>query len=119
MSVTEPLVLPADLLIFPVADLPAGDATRGASLYASACASCHGTVHTGAGRLTELASLLPDDPLEEHAADGFDAVEQRVAFVDKIRHGGFFGYGGVMPPFSLEALSDEELADVLTYLSLY
>ena len=102
-----------------VADLPEGDATRGSELYTRSCAYCHGAKTSGAGRLTELASRLPDDPLEEHAADGFDATEQRVAFVEKVRHGGFYGYGGVMPPFSLEALSDEELADVLAYLSLY
>lgn len=102
-----------------VADLPEGDATRGAGVYAAACGTCHGAKSTGAGRLTDLASLLPDDPLAEHAADGFDEVEQRVIFVEKVRHGGFYGYGGVMPPFSLEALSDGELADVLAYLSLY
>lgn len=106
-------------VVGPVADLPEGDGTRGAGLYTRACANCHGERTSGAGRLTELASLLPEEPLEEHVSDGFDDTEQRVAFIEKVRHGGFYGYGGVMPPFSLEALSDAELADVLAYLTLY
>jgi thiosulfate dehydrogenase len=39
-------------------------------------------------------------------------------FVEKTRHGGFLGYGGTMPPFSLNVLSDEDLADLLTFLRL-
>ena len=40
-------------------------------------------------------------------------------FVEKVRHGAFLSYTGTMPPFSLEALPDEDLADILSYLDLY
>jgi thiosulfate dehydrogenase len=43
---------------------------------------------------------------------------QRLIFIEKIRHGRFLGYGGEMPPFSSELLSDADVADVLEYLSI-
>jgi thiosulfate dehydrogenase len=102
-----------------VADLDPGDEKAGADVYARACQNCHGALHTGEGRLTARASLLPDAPLAEHEKDGFSIDEQRQIFVEKIRHGGFRGYGGAMPPFSEETLSDEQVASLLSYLDLY
>jgi thiosulfate dehydrogenase len=102
-----------------VADLAAGDATVGADVYSRACQSCHGALHTGEGRLTKRASVLPDDPLAEHAKDGYSAVQQREVLIEKIRHGGFRGYGGSMPPFSEETLTDEQIAGILSYFDLY
>jgi thiosulfate dehydrogenase len=84
--------------------LPRGDAQRGAPLYAAACASCHGSMHSGKGRLSARIPKLPEDTIAEHA--DYSLRDQRLVFLEKIRHGGFYGYGGDMPPFSLEALSD-------------
>ena len=36
--------------------------------------------------------------------------------MQKIRSGGYLGFTGVMPPFSREALTDEDIADIVTYL---
>lgn len=104
-------------LVPSVADLPAGDTKIGEQMFAEACQSCHGALHTGEGRISTRASRLPDDTRKEHAE--FSTKDQRVIFVEKIRHGGFFGYGGIMPPFSREALSDAQLSGLLAYLSLY
>ena len=94
-----------------VADLPRGDAGRGADLFATACARCHGTMHGGGGRLATRIPVLPDQTLAAHVT--YSAADQRLVFIEKIRHGGFLGYGGDMPPFSLEKLSDTDLSDLL------
>ena len=99
-----------------IEDVPRGDATNGAVLYASACSLCHGSPHSGVGRLSDRVSVLPEDTLAEHA--GYSARVQRLIFIEKIRHGRFLGYGGEMPPFSSQLLSDSEVADVLEYLSI-
>jgi thiosulfate dehydrogenase len=99
-----------------VSDLPPGDATRGLSLYERTCAGCHGAPDTGDGALAPRIPTLPEDVLRQHSE--YDAREQRLVFVEKVRHGAFLGYDGEMPPFSLEALADAELADVLSALGL-
>lgn len=94
-----------------IADVPRGDAGRGPSLFAAACGGCHGQMHTGSGRLSSLAPILPEDAITSHA--GYDADTLRLIFIEKARHGGFYGYSGVMPPFSQEVLSDSALGDIL------
>ena len=37
--------------------------------------------------------------------------------IEKVRHGRFFDIGGVMPPFSLESLSNAQLSDLLAFLN--
>jgi thiosulfate dehydrogenase len=104
--------------VVPVAeDLAPGDAKVGADVYSRACQSCHGALHTADGRLTKRASLLPEDPLAEHKE--YSGEDHRKIFVEKIRHGGFRGYGGSMPPFSEEVLTDEQVAALLSYIDLY
>lgn len=103
-------------VVYEVKDLPPGDAGRGANVYAGTCSRCHGAVSTGAGRIAP-SSILPDDTISEHGAYG--PVELRRTFVEKVRHGGFLGYGGQMPPFSREALSDAELSDLLSFFKTY
>jgi thiosulfate dehydrogenase len=92
--------------------LPAGDAARGADVYLAACQICHGEPHTGAGRLGTLPPVLPDATIAEHAEFA------REIAIAKIRWGGFRGIGGTMPPFSLETLDDQQIADVIAYLGL-
>jgi thiosulfate dehydrogenase len=117
----ESLTGPSDAVSFTVVnsvlDLQPGDAERGRSAYAAACRPCHGEIGSGGGQLSPAIPVLPDDALAKHLS--YTAEEQRLVFVEKVRHGRFFGYGGFMPPFSLEVLPDEQLADLLSALELY
>lgn len=106
-------------VVVSIAELPAGDATRGAEHYGRACGTCHGPAHTGKDRLVERAPVLPEQTLKEHPLGEYTADEQRLVFVEKARHGAFVSYSGSMPPLSLEALPDTDLADILQYLDLY
>lgn len=100
-----------------IVDIERGDAERGEGLYAAACSFCHGSAHTGEGRLGKETPILPEDTNLEHAT--LSLRLQRLVFIEKVRHGAFLGYGGDMPPFSLETLTDAELADVLEFLAVY
>lgn len=95
-------------------DLPRGEAAVGEALYARSCGACHGALHTGQGRLAARVPVLPEETLAEHAS--YTPAAQRLVFVEKIRHGGFLGYGGDMPPYSREVLSDGALSDLLEVL---
>jgi thiosulfate dehydrogenase len=103
---------------YEVKDVPPGDGSRGGKLYTDACASCHGPAHTGDGRLVQRAPVLPEQTLEEHPSPQYDDLDRRLVFVEKVRHGGFVGYGGEMPPFSVEKLSDQDLGDILAFLGI-
>lgn len=98
-----------------VADLPNGDAARGEAVWGAVCQSCHGAPHTAAGHLDGVTIVVPEETIAEHEARGDDV---RLIVIEKVRHGNFLGYSGRMPPFSTERLSDQELADVLSYLGL-
>lgn len=100
-----------------IADLAKGDATVGKQVYDRACKSCHGNGFSGDGRLGHHVPELPEETLAMHPT--YTPTERRLVFVEKVRHGTFFGYGGAMPPFAREVLSDAQLADVLAYLALY
>jgi thiosulfate dehydrogenase len=97
-------------------DVPRGDVGRGAAVYENACRSCHGARDTGEGRITPLASILPNVKDEYPAL--FPGIPPAVVFVEKVRHGQFFGVGGNMPFFSTEALGDEDLGALLAWLGL-
>lgn len=98
-------------VVTPLADLT-GAAARGAVIYAASCFRCHGALHTGAGRLDDSVSILPEATLH------FFPSNARAAFVEKIRHGRFFNIGGIMPFYSREAMSDADVADVLAFIGL-
>jgi thiosulfate dehydrogenase len=94
----------------------AGDRARGQNAYARACSICHGQPSSGAGRIGDSA-VLPDAIERSHSrAAGYNESTIRHVFVQKIRSGGYLGFGGVMPPFSREVLSDEAVADIITFL---
>lgn len=97
-------------------EVPRGDRARGQEVYRAACQGCHGEPHSGAGRLTELASVLPE--VTEDYGEVFPGVPKSLVVIEKVRHGQFFGVGGNMPPYSLEALSDADLGALLTFLEL-
>ena len=99
-----------------VSDLVLGVSERGRAVYSHACQSCHGDLHSGAGRLAG-AVILPEATLQEHLPT-FGPACTRVVFIEKVRHGSFLGLAGVMPPFSMEVLGDDALADLLAYLEV-
>lgn len=99
-----------------VAMIDGGDASRGEAVYRAACRECHGEKGTGAGRLTDLAPELPNVASDYDQL--FPGISPRLVFIEKVRHGQFFGIGGNMPLYSIEAMSDAELADLLAYLGL-
>jgi len=103
-------------LVRDIVDVPRGDPERGADVYRAACQDCHGEAHTGKGRLTPLAPVLPE--ASQHYAERFPGVAPGLLFIEKVRHGRFFGVGGNMPPYSREALSDEDLGALLAWLGL-
>lgn len=99
-----------------IEDIPRVDRAPGESLYLRACFTCHGEKSTGNGRLDTDVPRLPEDTIAEHA--DYSARLLRLVFIEKTRHGLFLGYGGTMPPLSMEALSDAELAAILEYLGI-
>ncbi len=100
-------------------DLPPGDPGRGAEVFDAACRACHGSARSGEGRLRDAIPVLPDESVRYFASLGFDRTQTRVTFIEKVRHGPFLGLYGTMPPFSVEALSDADLASLVTFLELY
>lgn len=94
--------------------VPVGDVARGEAVYAAACLSCHGAVHTGEGRTVELAVVIPEETLSVHGDD--PTYDLRTILTEKIRHGRYLGFGGFMPPFSQERLSDQDVGDLLAFM---
>jgi thiosulfate dehydrogenase len=105
-------------VVVKITPIPNGDASRGAVTYDRACRSCHGAAKTGEGRSVARAPVLPDDTLNQHPLGSYTPEQRRLVFVEKTRHGGFLGYGGEMPPFSRQVLTDQELGDVLGVLGV-
>ena len=89
-----------------------GVAATGQQLYDASCVRCHGAPHTGDGRISSRASIVPEDSLAVFP------TQARAVVVEKIRHGKFFNIGGFMPPYPAEALTDQQVADILAYLGL-
>lgn len=100
-----------------IVDVPSGDAGRGEATWNQACKTCHGAPHTGDGRISDLASIVPDDSIAAHGTD--PKTGARPVVIEKVRHGKFFNVGGIMPLFSVEALSDAQLGDILAYLEQF
>jgi thiosulfate dehydrogenase len=95
----------------PLANLE-GDATRGREAYQKACFRCHGEAHTWKDHTTSAAVAIP-----EATQATFGALARDVT-VEKIRHGRFFNIGGVMPLYTVEAMSDDTVADILAFMGL-
>jgi thiosulfate dehydrogenase len=94
-----------------------GDSARGQRVYQRACAVCHGALRQS-NRPISYATVIPDDTEREHgAAQGYTIETLRQVVVEKARHGSFLGFAGTMPPFSTELLSDQDLADMVAYVS--
>jgi len=91
----------------------AGDSDRGRDLYERACHRCHGAAHTGAGALDTRPPIVPKSTVAE-----FRPEQVRAVVEEKIRHGRFFNLAGVMPLYSVEVMTDADVADILAYLGL-
>jgi thiosulfate dehydrogenase len=100
-----------------IVDVPSGDPARGKMWWDQGCGNCHGAPHTGDGRISDVASLVPDDSIAAHGTSA--TMGARPVVIEKVRHGKFFNVGGNMPLFSLEALSDAQLGDILAYLEMF
>lgn len=101
-----------------VSDVPNGDATRGATVYQGACQPCHGTANDGGGKLLGAVPVLPGEAYGALLRYGFDPYNIRLSFIEKTRHGAFVGLTGVMPPFSVETISEEDVGHLLAFLRL-
>jgi thiosulfate dehydrogenase len=110
----HPPAVPVTIVLNATELMTRGPKEQGETVYRQACEVCHGQTKTGFGRSSELASILPN------VADEYDRVfpgiPPSLVFIEKVRHGQFFRVGGNMPLFSLETLSDDNLAALLTYL---
>ena len=99
-----------------------GDPAEGEALYDSACRHCHGA--PGArppDRLAGDAKTIPSTEAgwaELYDDPEFAGFSYGLIVTEKVRHGRFFGVSGIMPLFSLEALSDEQLGAILAYLEI-
>jgi len=113
ISPTRPA--PAQPLTFTryVLTVAPGDPARGEQVYTAACASCHGALGTGEGKLLRVPRLPDAIAVALRKLPSADPV---ALIVEKVRHGQFWGVGGMSPPFSREVLSDEDLGAVITYL---
>jgi len=109
---------PADAVAFTVPRVvatdgyPVGDGAAGQATYVAACLVCHGAASTGEGRRSAFPPVIPTETIDEHGEFARDIV------LNKIRHGGFYGIGGDMPPFSMETLTDAQVGDLLTFFGL-
>jgi thiosulfate dehydrogenase len=99
-----------------VADVPRGDAGRGGEVYQSACQGCHGEAFTADGSILRDEVNLP--AVTDTYPEEFPGVEPSLVVIEKVRHGRFFDIGGDMPLFSTEAMSDDDLGALLSYLEL-
>lgn len=106
-------------IVTTIEDLPPGDAERGQGTFERACSHCHGQAHAEGARPDGAPPALPEHALDAYPPADRSAEEVRLLYVEQVRRGAFGGHGGEMPPFSAEALSDGDLADVLAFLGLY
>ena len=99
-----------------VVDVARGDAGRGEEVYESSCADCHGAAFSADGSLLRTEVNLPGITAEY--GELFPGVDPSLVVIEKVRHGRFFNIGGDMPLFSQEAMSNEDLGALLSYLEL-
>ncbi len=98
-----------------VTTVPRGDPARGREVWDRSCRVCHGDPHSGDGRLSSRVAIVPE---ASHGFAGeFGIADPAVVITEKVRHGQFFGVGGNMPFFSLEALPDADLGALQGYLA--
>jgi thiosulfate dehydrogenase len=100
-----------------IVDVPSGSASNGKVVWDTSCAGCHGAAGTSSGRISDVASIVPNDSIIAHGVD--PKTGARPVVIEKVRHGKYFNVGGFMPLFALERLSEAQLGDVLAYLEMF
>jgi len=86
----------------------------GEQIFKSACAACHGA--DARGTPTEIAGFKRPRTFPDFTACDQTTPEPNVAWKDVILHGGpTRGFSDIMPSFS-EALTSEQIDDVIAYL---
>ena len=108
-------------LCLPIAVVFGQDVNRGGSraqageqIFKSACAACHGP--DGRGTAKEIAGFERPRTFPDFTACDQTSPEPNVTWKDVITHGGpTRGFSDIMPSFS-EALTSEQIDDVVAYL---
>src|ERR1700704_3001127 len=86
----------------------------GEQTFKSACAACHGA--DGRGTAKEIAGFERPRTFPDFTACDQTSPEPNVTWKDVITHGGpTRGFSDIMPSFS-DALTSEEIDDVVAYL---
>jgi thiosulfate dehydrogenase len=111
---SEPLPM---TVIETIQAVPQGDASAGEAIYRNACSRCHGQAHSGEGNITEPEVILPEYAIDNYPTD-FPGIPPGLVIIEKVRHGRFFEVGGHMPFYSTEAMSDQQVGDLLAFLGL-
>jgi mono/diheme cytochrome c family protein len=106
----SPLALRAQYLTYSFK----ADASRGAHIYKAACVSCHGP--EGKGTDIALSGFEPPSTFPDFSRCDQTTAEVDSAYRAVIEHGGpNRGFSQIMPSFA-EALSSQEIDDVIAYL---
>lgn len=107
-----------DELSYGVADLPDGDAARGATLFAqsvdgaAACSACHATSgRGGSGPSLEGFGATAGQRVDNQSADtyAFNSILRPAKHLVR-------GYSNVMPGNYADKLSQQDVADLIAYL---
>jgi len=94
-----------------------GNVEDGRRIYASACAACHGG--DGRGTAKSIAGFAPPRTFPDFTRCDQTTPELDTAYKAVIIHGGpFRGFSTIMPSFS-EALSPQQVDDVVTYIRTF
>lgn len=88
--------------------------THGEQIYRNACAACHGA--DGRGTPQSIAGFTPPRTFPDFTACNQTTPEPNSFWKAMIVHGGpYRGFSQIMPSFA-EALSDQQVEDVVAYL---
>ena len=89
-------------------------AEKGKQIYQSACVSCHGS--DGRGAPKAISGFTPPDTFPDFTRCDQTTAEVDAAYKAVIEHGGpTRGFSQIMPSFS-EALSSQDIDDLIAYL---
>jgi mono/diheme cytochrome c family protein len=89
------------------------DAKKGKQIYDSACVACHGS--DGRGAPKAISGFTPPDTFPDFTRCDQTTAEVDAAYKAVIEHGGpTRGFSQIMPSFS-EALSSQDIDDVIAY----
>jgi cytochrome c553 len=90
------------------------DAKKGKRIYNAACMACHGS--DGRGTPRTISAFTPPDSFPDFTRCDQTTAEVDAAYKAVIEHGGpTRGFSQIMPSFG-EALSSQEIDDVIAYL---